>query len=204
MKTNTDHTDLLNTLKARFKQHMHRHPGMEWGMVEARLIATTVTPATSDSPATPTTPTTDPSTLAKLNALVAMEQTGGEPDVVHHDPATGDLLFVDCSKETPKGRRSLCYDLAAQASRKEHVPVNNAISLAAEMGVNLLDETQYRDLQRLEPFDTKTSSWILTPESIRSKGGALFGDRRYDQVFIYHNGADSYYAVRGFRACLVV
>lgn len=190
MKTNSpqinrldaSHTELITTLKTRFEQHVHRHPNTEWAIVEARLNANPV----------------------KLEALAAMEQTGGEPDVVHHDPATGALLFVDCSKETPNGRRSLCYDLEAQTNRKENAPANNALSLAANMGVTLLDEAQYRTLQRLEPFDTKTSSWLLTPEAIRSKGGALFGDRRYDHVFIYHNGADSYYAVRGFRACLMV
>jgi hypothetical protein len=176
------YTELIETLKARFVQHRHRHPDIDWATVLKRL-------------------TENPS---KLQVLAAMEQTGGEPDVVGYEPTSGTLLFMDCSKETPQGRRSLCYDLAAQTSRKEHSPSNNALSMAAEIGANLLDETQYRDLQRVEPFDTKTSSWLLTPEAIRSRGGALFGDRRYDHVFIYHNGADSYYAVRGFRTWLRV
>lgn len=182
MKTTSNHTALLAALRARFEQHKHRHPGLDWSTVEARLMAH---------------PT-------KLDTLDAMEETGGEPDVVDYDPATGTLLFVDCSKETPVGRRSLCYDPEAQASRKENAPANNALSLAAEIGADLLDETLYKAIQHLEPFDTKTSSWLLTPDPIRSRGGALFGDRRYDHVFIYHNGADSYYAARGFRTWLKV
>lgn len=186
---------LITTLKARFEQHMHRHPGLDWRAVERRLAAQP----------------------RKLDALVAMETTGGEPDVVvlaptkEGSPYLGwqpcgepSITFIDCSKETPGGRRSLCYDPAAQASRKVNAPADSALGMAHRMGVTLLDKHQYIILQQIEPFDVKTSSWLLTPEAIRAKGGALFGDRRYDHVFVYHNGADAYYAVRGFRAWIEV
>jgi len=174
--------DLLQTLKARFEKHMHRHEGLEWEDVEARLGARP----------------------AALRSLQQMEGTGGEPDVVDRDEQTGELLFVDCSAETPTGRRSICYDPEALASRKEHKPKDSAQSMAAAMGVEVLTEDQYRALQRLGAFDTKTSSWLRTPAAIRKLGGAIFGDRRYDTVFVYHNGAESYYAARGFRAALKV
>lgn len=141
---------------------------------------------------------------AALKVLGAMEDSGGEPDVIAHDAATGAYLFCDCSAESPAGRRSLCYDRAARDARKANKPSGSAMALAADMGVELLTEAQYRDLQRLEPFDLKTSSWILTPPNVRALGGALFCDRRYDQVFVYHNGAESYYAARGFRGVLRV
>jgi hypothetical protein len=173
---------IIDTLKQRFDQHPHRHPNMEWNRIEAKLLANP----------------------EKVSALTEMERTGGEPDVISYDPDTDRYLFCDCSPETPKGRRSVCYDREGQDSRKEHRPLHNALDMAAEMGVTLLDEHHYRNLQNLEPFDTKTSSWILTPPEIRTLGGALFCDRRYNQVFVYHNGAQSYYAVRGFRACLSV
>jgi hypothetical protein len=174
--------DLLQTLKARFEKNMGRHKDLGWSKVQARL---------EKNP-------------EKLSSLAEMERTGGEPDVVGLDNETGEYVFFDCSAESPKDRRSLCYDRAALEARKEHKPKNNALDLAAAMGVELLSEGQYRDLQRLGKFDTKTSSWIKTPASIRKLGGALFCDRRYDTVFVYHNGADSYYAARGFRAALKV
>jgi hypothetical protein len=174
---------LIGTLKARFAKHPERHEGIEWAEVEARLAAA------------------DP---AKLWSLREMERTGGEPDVTGRDPETGELLFVDCSAESPKGRRSVCYDPEALASRKEHKPADSAVGMAAAMGVELLTEEQYRALQRLGAFDLKTSSWIRTPGKIRRLGGALFCDRRYDTVFVYHNGAESYYAARGFRGMLRV
>lgn len=175
--------DLLATLKARFESHMPRHKGCTWAAVQVRLQA-----------AAP----------AKLRALGEMEATGGEPDVVGLDKKSGEFLFVDCSAETPSGRRSVCYDREGLESRKEHRPQDSAIDMAAAMGVELLTEDQYRDLQKLGKFDLKTSSWILTPPAIRKLGGALFCDRRYDTVFTYHNGAQSYYAVRGFRGVLRV
>lgn len=173
---------LLAVLKRRFEQHSERHIGISWAEVEARLAA---------SP-------------RQLWSLREMERTGGEPDVIGQDTATGTYLFCDCSKESPAGRRSLCYDREAQIARKDHPPAANAVDMAAAMGVDLLTEEQYRMLQEVGPFDTKTSSWIKTPKDVRSKGGALFGDFRYGRVFIYHNGAQSYYSNRGFRALLNV
>ena len=174
--------ELLRTLKTRFEKNMNRHAGLEWARVEARLEA---------SP-------------DKLRSLYEMEETGGEPDVVAPERGTGEYSFYDCSAESPKGRRSICYDGEAQRSRKEHPPKNNAIEMAAAMGIELLTEQQYRELQKLGAFDTKTSSWVKTPSDIRGLGGALFCDRRYDTVFVYHNGAESYYAARGFRGLLRV
>ncbi|MFC4598731.1 DUF4256 domain-containing protein [Cohnella hongkongensis] len=173
---------LIPLLKARFEKHMNRHPSLEWTDVQARLEA---------SP-------------EKLWSLHEMETTGGEPDVVGHDASTGDYIFYDCSAESPKGRRSVCYDREALESRKEHKPNHSALGMAAEMGVELLTEEQYRELQTLGSFDLKTSSWVQTPERIRKLGGALFCDRRYDTVFVYHNGAESYYGARGFRGSLKV
>jgi len=174
--------ELLHTLKARFEKNMARHKGIEWTKVEERLVAK----------------------AENLWVLDEMEVTGGEPDVVDYDQKTGEYIFYDCSAESPKGRRSICYDLEGLESRKEHQPENNAIDMAAAMGVELLTEEQYRFLQQLGKFDVKTSSWIVTPPEIRKLGGALFGDRRYDHVFIYHNGAQSYYAARAFRGLLKV
>lgn len=174
--------ELLGTLKARFEKNKTRHKGLEWAAVQARLEAHP----------------------EKLWSLHEMERTGGEPDVVGHDRKSGEYLFYDCSAETPKGRRSLCYDRKALDERKEHKPDGNARDMAAAMGIELLTEEQYRELQKLGELDTKTSSWIETPADIRKLGGALFCDRRYDHVFVYHNGASSYYAVRGFRGSLRV
>ncbi|WP_099477234.1 DUF4256 domain-containing protein [Paenibacillus ihbetae] len=174
--------ELLQTLKARFEKNMSRHPGLEWADVQAKLEANP----------------------EKLWSLHEMEETGGEPDVVGHDGKTGEYLFYDCSAESPKGRRSVCYDREALESRKEHKPKNSAVEMAAAMGIELLTEEQYRELQQLGNFDMKTSSWVITPERIRKLGGALFCDRRYDTVFVYHNGAESYYAARGFRGWLRV
>ncbi len=173
---------LLKALKARFEKNMGRHQGLQWADVQARLEA---------SP-------------GKLRSLSEMESTGGEPDVVGRDKKTGEFLFYDCAAESPKGRRSICYDREALDARKEFKPKANAMEMAAAMGVELLTEEQYRGLQQLGEFDTKTSSWIKTPAEIRKLGGALFCDRRYDHVFTYHNGAESYYAARGFRAALRV
>ena len=173
-------TTLIATLSARFAQNMDRHQGTDWASVQAVL---------AKSP-------------RKLWSLHQMEASGGEPDVVGHDGAAGEYIFFDCSAESPKGRRSLCYDREALESRKEHKPKNNALDVAAAMGVELLTEEQYRELQGLGDFDTKTSSWVMTPPAIRKLGGALFCDRRYDHVFTYHNGAQSYYATRGFRGSL--
>jgi len=173
---------LLKTLKARFEKNMSRHTGLEWADVQAKLEANP----------------------EKLWPLHEMEATGGEPDVVGYDSKTGEYIFYDCSAESPKGRRSVCYDREALESRKEHKPKNNAVDMAAAMGIELLTEEQYRELQQLGDFDMKTSSWVLTPERIRKLGGALFCDRRYDTVFVYHNGAESYYAARGFRGSLRV
>ncbi len=174
--------ELLRALKARFEKNMNRHKGLEFAEVQAKLAANT----------------------EKLWSLNEMERTGGEPDVVGHDKETGEFIFYDCSAESPKGRRSVCYDREALESRKEHKPENNAIDMAAAMGIELLTEEQYRELQKLGNFDTKTSSWVKTPFDIRELGGALFCDRRYDTVFVYHNGAESYYAARAFRGSLRV
>ncbi|MBX3373079.1 MAG: DUF4256 domain-containing protein [Phycisphaeraceae bacterium] len=173
---------LLQSLQHRFETNRHRHPHLAWDTVRARLDA-------------------DP---AALRALLAMERSGGEPDVIGVDEASGTYLFCDCAAESPAGRRSLCYDRAALESRKEHAPAGSAVEVASAMGISLLNEDQYRALQRLGEFDTKTSSWVATPEDVRSRGGALFCDRRYGRVFVYHNGAQSYYAARGFRGLLRV
>ena len=177
-----DQAVLLATLKARFERNMQRHKGLNWGAVEDRLK-------------------TNP---AKLWSVSEMERTGGEPDVVAHDPATGEYTFFDCSPESPKGRASLCYDRAALDSRKEHKPKNSAVELATEMAVELLTEDQYYQLQQLGEFDLKSTTWIKTPPEIRKLGGALFCDRRFGRVFTYHNGAQSYYSARAFRASLRV
>ena len=173
---------LLPNLQARFMKHPHRHQGIAWPDVEARLKKHS----------------------EKLDILQAMEDTGGEPDVIGRDEKTGEFLFVDCAPESPKGRRSVCYDPEALESRKEHKPKHSAIGMAADMGIELLTEEQYYHLQTLDTFDAKTSSWIRTPENIRALGGALFCDYRFDTVFTYHNGAESYYAARGFRGMLRV
>lgn len=180
--TAAEQAALINTLKARFEKHKARHKGIDWADVQKKLEANPV----------------------RLWSLHAMEETGGEPDVVGVDKKTGAYLFYDCSPESPKGRRSLCYDGDALASRKEHKPADSAVNMAEEMGIELLTEEEYRALQQLGAFDLKTSSWITTPTAIRKLGGALFCDRRYDTVFLYHNGAESYYAARGFRGVLKV
>src|SRR5216110_950483 len=174
--------ELPRALKARFEKNMNRHKGLEWAKVQAKLEAN----------------------AEKLWSLNEMERTGGEPDVVGHDKKTGEYIFYDCSAESHKGRRSVCYDREALESRKEHKPENNAIDMAAAMGIELLSAEQYRELQKLGNFDSKTSSWVQTPTEIRKLGGALFCDHRYDTVFLYHNCAESYYAVRGFRGLLRV
>jgi hypothetical protein len=174
--------ELLNILKARFEKHMNRHENLDWAMVKANL---------DGSP-------------EKLWSLNEMERTGGEPDVIGYDKKKDEYMFCDCSAESPKGRRSVCYDREALESRKKHKPENSAMDLAASMGIELLTEEQYRQLQKLEPFDKKTSSWVQTPPDIRELGGALFCDYRFGNVFVYHNGADSYYAARGFRGSLMV
>ena len=174
--------ELLRALKARFEKNMNRHKSLEWAKVQTKLEANT----------------------EALWSLNEMETTGGEPDVVGYDKKKSEYIFYDCSTESPGGRRSICYDAEALESRKEHKPKNNAIDMAAAMGIQLLTEEQYRELQELGSFDTKTSSWVQTPTEIRKLGGALFCDRRYDHVFLYHNGADSYYAARGFRGSLRV
>jgi hypothetical protein len=174
--------EILEALKARFEQNMGRHQGLEWANIQAKLDANP----------------------AKLWSLHEMERTGGEPDVIGHDLKTGEYVFYDCSAESPKDRRSLCYDRAALDARKENKPAGSAMDMAAAMGIELLTEEQYRELQKLGKFDTKTSSWVQTPAAIRKLGGALFCDRRYDTVFLYHNGAESYYAARGFRGKLRV
>jgi hypothetical protein len=186
--------ELLRTLKVRFEKNMNRHKGLEWAKVQAKLAL--------------------PAGGEKLWSLNEMERTGGEPDVVvpsdsyreaiGNDKKTGEYIFYDCSSESPKGRRSVCYDRKALESRKEHKPKDSAIDMAAAIGIELLTEEQYRELQKFGDFDTKTSSWIKTPSDIRKLGGALFADRRYDHVFVYHNGAESYYAARGFRGSLKV
>lgn len=177
-----DRDALLATLEARFHENMHRHEDVAWADVRARLEANG----------------------GRLWSLREMERTGGEPDLIGRDGATGELVFVDCSAESPKGRRSLCYDREALEARKKHKPEGSAAQMAAEMGIELLTEEEYRRLQRLGEFDTRTSSWVRTPARIRKLGGALFCDRRYDTVFLYHNGAESYYAARGFRGSLRV
>jgi hypothetical protein len=174
--------ELLGALKARFDKNMNRHRGLEWTKVQAKLEANP----------------------EKLRSLNQMERTGGEPDVVDHDKKTDEYIFYDCSAESPEDRRSVCYDREALESRKEHKPKDNAIDMAAAMGIELLTEEQYRELQKIGNFDTKTSSWVKTPSDIRKLGGALFCDRRYNTVFVYHNGAESYYAGRAFRGSLRV
>lgn len=174
--------ELLRALKVRFEKNMDRHKSLEWTNVQSRLVSIT----------------------EKMWSLHEMEKTGGEPDVVGHDKKTEEYIFYDCSAESPKGRRSLCYDRDALESRKEHKPKGNALDFAASMGIELLTEEQYRDLQKIGKFDLKTSSWVKTPDDIRKLGGAIFCDRRYNTVFVYHNGAESYYAARGFRCLLRV
>jgi hypothetical protein len=176
------HEELIKTLKARFVKNMHRHSGLEWEKLQAKLVANT----------------------EKMWSLNEMERTGGEPDVVGYDNKTGEYIFYDCSAESPAGRRSVCYDREGLESRKEHKPQNNAVDMAAAIGIEILSEEQYRELQQLGKFDAKSSSWVKTPTDIRKLGGALFCDRRYDHVFVYHNGAESYYAIRGFRGSLRV
>ncbi len=176
------HEEILKTLKARFEKNINRHKGLDWAKVQAKLETNS----------------------EKLWSLNEMEITGGEPDVIVHDKEAGEYIFYDCSAESPKGRRSVCYDREALESRKAHKPQNNAIDMAADMGIEILMEEQYRELQKLGNFDTKTSSWVKTPANIRELGGAIFCDRRYDTVFVYHNGAESYYAARGFRGSLRV
>ena len=174
--------ELLRALKTRFEKNMNRHKGLEWAKVQAKLEADT----------------------EKLWSLNEMERTGGEPDVVGHDKKTGEYIFYDCSAESPKGRRSVCYDREALEARKEHKPKDSAMNMAAAMGIELLTEQEYRELQKLGNFDTKSSSWVKTLSDIRKLGGAIFCDRRYGNVFVYHNGAESYYAARGFRGSLRV
>ena len=174
--------ELLQILKARFEKNMNRHNGLEWGNVVVKLEANP----------------------EKLWSLSEMERTGGEPDVVGYDAKTSEYIFYDCAAESPKGRRSVCYDREALEERKEHKPANSALGMATEMGIEVLTEAQYRELQQLGKFDLKTSSWVQTPAAIRKLGGALFCDRRYDTVFLYHNGAQSYYAARAFRGLLRV
>lgn len=177
-----DRVLLLETLRARFEDHPERHEGMSWSDVAARL---------SSSP-------------AKLWALFQMEETGGEPDVIRHDPDTGEYVFVDCAKQSPKGRRSVCYDQEALEARKKHKPETSALAMASDIGIALLSEDEYRELQKVGEFDTTTSSWLLTPPEVRARGGAIFGDFRFGRVFVYHNGAESYYQARGFRGTLRV
>ncbi|MBE0643936.1 MAG: DUF4256 domain-containing protein [Bacteroidetes bacterium] len=174
--------ELITTLRQRFEKNMPRHAGIDWKAVQARL---------ESSP-------------AKLQVLAEMERTGGEPDVIGHDKKTGEYVFCDCAPESPAGRRSLCYDRAALDARKANKPGGSAVEMAAAIGIEILTEQQYRELQQLGEFDLKTSSWIATPDEIRKRGGAIFCDRRYDHVFVYHNGAESYYAARGFRGRLRV
>ncbi|KAF0197766.1 MAG: hypothetical protein FD166_1666 [Bacteroidetes bacterium] len=173
---------IFTTLKTRFEENMNRHPDLDWDKLQAKLEANS----------------------GKLWSVQEMEKTGGEPDVVGYDSRSGEFIIYDCSPESPKGRRSICYDRAALESRKEHKPLTSAVEMAKAMGIEILTEEQYRALQELGNFDLKTSSWVETPAAIRNHGGAIFCDRRYDHVFVYHNGADSYYAARGFRGCLKV
>lgn len=174
--------ELLRTLKGRFEKNMNRHKDLDWSKVQARLESNT----------------------EKLRTLNEMEKTGGEPDVVGYDKSKGEYIFYDCSEETPKGRRNVCYDREALDSRKEFKPSDSALGMAASIGIEMLSEEQYRELQKLGSFDTKTSSWLKTPPEIRKLGGAIFADRRYNHVFVYHNGAQSYYAVRGFRGSIKI
>ena len=176
------HKELISTLASRFEKNTNRHKGLDWASVQAKLEAKP----------------------QKMQSLSEMENTGGEPDVTGHDPATGEYIFCDCSAESPSGRRSICYDAEALAARKENKPANSAVAMASAMGIDVLTEDQYRQLQQLGSFDSKTSSWLKTPADIRNRGGAFFGDFRYGTVFIYHNGAESYYAARGFRGLLRV
>jgi len=180
--TAAQRSNLTAILEERFEKHASRHAGIRWDDVQSRL---------EQHP-------------EKLWSLHEMEMTGGEPDLVGIDGNSGELLFIDCATESPNGRRSVCYDQEALDARKQHKPAHSAVGMAAEMGIELLTESQYRQLQELQPVDTKTSSWLATPNSIRERGGAIFGDWRYGQVFVYHNGAESYYAARGFRGCLRV
>lgn len=175
-------TEIFNILKLRFEKNMNRHSDIKWSNVQAKIEAN----------------------IEKLWSLKEMERTGGEPDVVGYDKNTGEYIFYDCSSESPKGRRGVCYDKEALESRKEYKPVDSAVNMASEIGIELLTEEQYRELQQLGSFDTRTSSWVLTPLNIRKLGGAIFCDRRYDTVFVYHNGAESYYSSRGFRGSLRV
>lgn len=179
---NEQREELFNTLKTRFEKNMNRHKGLEWAKVQAKLEAAP----------------------SKIGSLQQMEETGGEPDVVGYDKKTSEYIFYDCTLESPKGRRSLCYDHEALEARKENKPENSAIEMAADMGIEILTEEQYKELQQLGKFDTKTSSWVKTPAEIRKHGGAIFCDYRYGHVFTYHNGADSYYAARGFRGSLKI
>lgn len=180
--TDNEQAELLASLQKRFEKNTSRHTGITWPDVHARLKAN----------------------LDKLWSLNEMEQTGGEPDIIGFHEGTGEYIFCDCSAESPSGRRSLCYDREALDARKEFKPANSAVDMAAEMGIELMNENQYRELQRIGKFDCKTSSWLVTPAEVRKLGGSIFGDRRYDQVFVYHNGAQSYYAARGFRGTLLV
>ena len=173
---------LLKVLQTRFEKNMYLHKGLQWVKVQSKLLAN----------------------AEKLWSLSEMEKTGGEPDVVGYDSKTSEIIFYDCAEQSPKGRRSFCYDREALESRKEHKPKNSAVDMASAMGIEILTEEQYRELQKLGAFDIATSSWVQTPSAIRKLGGALFCDRRYDAVFVYHNGAESYYAARGFRGCLKV
>lgn len=182
MLSSEEYKDILEILKERFEKNMNRHKGMEWEEVEEKLKDNT----------------------EKLWSLYEMERTGGEPDIIGYDEETGEYVFYDCSDESPKGRRSICYDRKALESRKQNKPQNNVIDMALDMGIEVLTEGQYRELQKLGSFDLKTSSWVKTPENIRKKGGAIFCDCRYDTVFVYHNGAESYYSARGFRGSLRV
>ncbi|HEX3078485.1 MAG TPA: DUF4256 domain-containing protein [Lachnospiraceae bacterium] len=182
MLSEEQQAELLKTLKTRFEKNRDRHIGLEWFKIEEKLVANT----------------------EKLWSLSEMEQTGGEPDVVGHDSATDEYIYFDCSAESPKGRRSICYDREALESRKEHKPANNAIDMATAMGIEILTEEQYRELQKLGDYDMKTSSWVKTPDEIRKLGGAIFADFRYGNVFVYHNGAESYYSSRGFRGSLKI
>jgi hypothetical protein len=180
--TSAPREKLVSTLKARFEKNMIRHKGLQWAKVQEKLVANP----------------------EKLWSLGEMEKTGGEPDVIGYDKNTGKYIFYDCSAESPQGRRNFCYDREALDKRKEHKPKNDAITVASEMGIEILSENEYRELQKLGKFDTKSSSWVKTPSEVRKLGGALFCDRRYDTVFVYHNGAESYYAARGFRGSLRV
>ncbi|SRR5690554_2779785 len=181
--------NFLEMLQKRFEKNMHRHKGIKWPQVQERL-STFMNGKKKEK--------------QKFQSLLEMEKTGGEPDVIEFDQSTGEFIFADCSPETPKGRRSICYDREALESRKQHKPAHNALDMAAEMGIELLTEEQYFELQKHGPYDTKTSSWLITPKEVRKLGGALFGDYRFGRTFIYHNGADSYYGVRGFRGRLRV